>query len=164
MSWLPLVVILVASPAALAAQATDPGPRKATLLAGIGNSLGWFGGQGEAYVAGDRLSVFGGLGYTPEVDGNVSGVTVAGGVRGFTRGNTHRGFLELSVSQLAIGYGEHDRLYGPGLQAGWQYVSRGGFTVLASAGAGYIVVSGISQPVQLLLGLGVGYTWRRAPP
>ena len=34
----------------------------------------------------------------------------------------------------------------------------------ASAGLGYIPVSDISEPVQLLLGLGLGYTWRRAPP
>jgi hypothetical protein len=159
-----MMLLLAMGPAMLAAQATAPGPRQATLLTGVGNSLGWFGAQGETYFAGDRLSAFAGLGYTPNMDGNPSGVTLAGGLRGFTGGHTHRGFLELSVSQIAVGYGEHVRLYGPGLQAGWQYVTRGGFTVMASGGVGYILVSNISEPVQLLLGLGLGYTWRRPLP
>ncbi len=145
----------------LAAQAEAPGPRRYTVLTGVGNSLGWFGGQAERYFAGDRLSIFGGLGYTPPLDGIPSGVTVAGGARAFTGGSKHRGFLELSVSQVAVEQGYRERrLYGPGLQAGWQFVSRGGFTILTSAGFGYILAEDVSHPVQLLVGLGLGYTWR----
>jgi hypothetical protein len=149
---------------ALAAQSDPPGMRGVTVLTGVGNSLGWFGAQGERYFAGDRMSLFAGLGYTPDVDGNPSGVTLASGLRGYTRGDKHRGFLELAVSQIAIQSGIERRFYGPGLQAGWQFVSRGGFTVMTSAGLGYIPAESVSAPVQLLIGLGLGYTWRRPLP
>jgi hypothetical protein len=53
--------------------------------AGVGNAMGWFGGQAEYYVARDRASLFAGLGYTLEVDeGDPSGATFALGARGFT--------------------------------------------------------------------------------
>jgi hypothetical protein len=156
-----MVALLLASVQTLAAQADAPGIRDVTVLTGVGNSMGWFGAQGEKYFAADRLSVFAGLGYTPDVDGNPSGITVAGGVRGFTPGAKHRGFVELSVSQVAVQYGVERRLYGPGLQAGWQFATRGGFTLLTSAGLGYIPAKGVAEPFQLLLGLGLGYTWRR---
>ena len=81
-----------------------------------------------------------GAGYTPEIDaGDPSGPTFAAGLRGFTPGDKHRGFLELSISQLALVYGsakERRRLYGPGLQAGYQFVTAGGFTLMLSLGLG----------------------------
>jgi hypothetical protein len=145
---------------AQAAEPAEPGARSVTVLSGVGNALGWYGVQAERYV-GDRMSLFAGLGYTPPWYG-VSGIAGAGGARLFTSGTKHRGFLEFSVSQIAVG-GLDEQFYGPGLQAGWQFVSRGGFTLMASAGAGYIL-SDVGHPVQALIGLGVGYTWRRQPP
>ncbi len=79
-----LALLLAGSVPALEAQEVATLDRRATVLAGVGNSMGWFGAQGEKYFLGDRLSVFAGLGYTPDVDGNPSGITVAGGLRGFT--------------------------------------------------------------------------------
>ena len=143
-----------------------PRPRSVTVTAGWGNAMGWLGLQGEKYLRSQRVSVFGGLGYTPELeDGDASGITVAAGVRGYTPGDKHRGFLELSVSQLAIEqfcYDACHRYYGPGLQAGYQFVSRGGFTLGISLGLGYApgVSDGLSS-VGALAGLGLGYTWRR---
>ena len=60
---------------------------------------------------------------------------------------------------------EGERLYGPGLQAGYQFVSRGGFTVMVSLGLGYApgVPEGESE-VGGMGGLGLGYTWRRQSP
>jgi len=133
------------------------------VVTGVGNSMGWFGGSAERYL-GDRFSLFAGIGYTPPIDGIPAGITPAGGARLFTPGVKHRGFLEFSVSQIAVESGIDRRLYGPGLQAGWQFVSRGGFTLMASLGAGYILAENVSQPVQPLMGLGIGYTWRHPPP
>jgi len=115
--------------------------RVATLTAGAGNVMGWFGLNAERYFARERLSGFVGLGYTPSIDsGDPSGLTFAFGRRGFTTGIKHRGFLALSLSQLALesGFVENPRrFYGPGLEAGYQYASRGGFTLMASLGVGY---------------------------
>jgi hypothetical protein len=138
-----------------------PGLRSVTVLTGVGNALGWFGGQAEKYFAGDRLSAFAGLGYTPPIDGIPSGLTGASGLRVFTRGVKHRGFVELSVSQIAVESGIDRKYYGPGAQAGWQFVSHGGFTLMTSAGLGDIPADDVRERVQLLIGLGLGYTWRR---
>ena len=141
-------------------------PRVASLTAGLGNVMGWFGLHGEGYFARERLSGFVGLGYTPEVDeGDPSGPTFAIGLRGFTPGIKHRGFLALSLSQLALesGFVENPRrFYGPGLEAGYHYVARGGFTFLVSLGLGWApgVPEG-TQEVGEVLALGLGYTWRR---
>lgn len=140
--------------------------RIATVTAGLGNSMGWFGLQGERYFATDRLSAFVGLGYTPSVDeGDPSGITFAAGFRGFTPGIKHRGFLEASVCQIYTYndfVSESTRLYGPCLQAGYQFASRGGFTILVSGGLGYApgVPEGENE-IGGLLSLGFGYTWRR---
>jgi hypothetical protein len=141
-------------------------PRVASLTAGLGNVMGWFGLHGEGYFARERLSGFVGLGYTPSVDeGDPSGPTFAIGLRGFTTGIKHRGFLALSLSQLALesGFVENPRrFYGPGLEAGYQYVARGGFTFMASLGLGWApgVPEGAKE-VGEVLALGLGYTWRR---
>jgi len=147
--------------------ATPPVPtRVATLTAGIGNVMGWFGLHGERYFARERLSGFVGLGYTPSIDeGDPSGLTFAVGLRGFTNGIKHRGFLALSISQLAVesGFVENPRrFYGPGLEAGYQYASRGGFTFMASLGLGYAPgVPEERKEVGEVVALGLGYTWRR---
>jgi hypothetical protein len=164
--------ILFLLPAAhFAAQATDAAPaplRIVTITAGIGNSMGWFGLQGERYFARDRLSAFLGAGYTPSIDeGDPSGATFAAGIRGFTAGLKHRGFLEASVSQIFIesGFVERPRrLYGPGLAAGYQFASRGGFTLMVSLGLGYAPGAEEYESESAfggLINLGLGYTWRR---
>jgi hypothetical protein len=147
------------------------GDRRFTLVAGVGNAMGWNGVQGEKYFRRDRFSFFAGLGYTTKGDAAPGGLTVAVGVRGFTAGAKHRAFLELSVSQvIVVHFAAHppdgQRLYAPGLQAGYQYTARRGFRFLASAGVGYAIgkepVAGLHEvrSVGGLAGLGVGYTWR----
>jgi len=129
--------------------------------------MGWFGFNGEAYFARERLSGFLGLGYTPALDpGDASGLTFSGGLRGFTRGFSHRGFLALSVSQLAVQTGSFEnpsRFYGPALEAGYQYAAGGGFTFMASVGVGYApgVPEG-EKEIGEVVALGFGYTWRRS--
>jgi hypothetical protein len=162
------LVLLSATPAAGQETGAAPGvpARVVSLTAGIGNVMGWFGVHGEGYFARERLSGFVGLGYTPSIDpGDPSGLTFAVGLRGFTTGIKHRGFLALSLSQLAIETGfveDPSRFYGPGLEAGYQFVSRGGFTFMASLGLGYApgVAEGVGE-VGEVLALGLGYTWRR---
>lgn len=160
--------------ASLRGQETDPDPeestssqppaRRVTALMGVGNDLGWLGGQVEAYFSGDRLSAFVGLGYTPEIDtGDPTGVTPAAGVRAYTAGSNHRVFGEASVSQISTTTPAGGRHYGPGVQVGYQYVADGWFTFFISGGAG--VALGVPEhisgsQVQPLVNLGAGYTWR----
>ena len=160
-------LLLITLPAAMAAQAPTPDPmpsaRRVTVTAGSGNAMGWLGAQAERYFAGEHRSVFLGLGYTPDLDGgDTSGLAAAAGVRGYTGGVRHRGFLELSVSQIVVSsLGSHH--YGPGVQLGYQYAARRGFTAAASLGLGYV----LSRPaaiagsrLQPIGGIGFGYTWR----
>jgi hypothetical protein len=167
MRWAILLVTLHSLPVLLFAQESPRLlPRSVTVTAGVGNAMGWFGAQGERYLGDERVSLFVGLGYTPRFDQNNShGLTFAGGLRGFTRGDKHRAFLEGSLSQLFVEsgpLGADRRLYGPGLQAGYQFVARGGFTFMASLGAGYAPgVSRRDDGWAALLGLAAGYTWRR---
>ena len=136
MRWAILLVILHSLPVLLSAQESSRAllPRSVTVTAGVGNAMGWFG-------------------------------TFAGGLRGFTGGDKHRAFLEGSVSQLFVEsgpLGSSRRLYGPGVQAGYQFVAPGGFTLMASLGLGY--APSVSRRVDGwagLLGLAAGYTWRR---
>ena len=141
------------------------GDRRYTATAGVGNSLGWFGVQGERYMLDERLSIFLGVGYTPAVDAaDPYGPTFALGLRSFTSGLKHRLFLEGSASQLVVAGGANARYYGPGAQAGYQFVSPGGFTLMASLGAGYalgVPRGGSAWASQV--GLSLGYTWRRVP-
>jgi hypothetical protein len=168
---LSLMLVLAGVGRVVAAQeltlADRPLERGATLTAGLGNTLGWFGAQGEKYFGGSRFSGFLGAGYTPSIDeGDPSGMTFAAGVRGYTAGFKHRGFLALSVSQLVVVTSfipdESTRLYGPGVEVGYQFVSAGGFTVFTSAGVGWApgVPEGESEFGEVL-GVGLGYTWRR---
>lgn len=146
------------------AESSRPADRRMTVLIGVGNTLGWFGGQAETYFAGDRLSALLGIGYTPEFDpGDPSGVTVAAAFRAFTAGSNHRAFAEASVSQVGTTSPDGGRYYGPGLQVGYQFVADGWFTLLASGGVGVALgvpeyVSG--SDVNPLLNIGIGYTWR----
>jgi hypothetical protein len=166
-SVIPLLVGLTSLAAAQEAPVrVYPGERLVSLTAGVGNAMGWFGAQGERYFLDERLSIFLGVGYTPQIDpGDPTGPTFAAGLRSFTSGLKHRFFLEASASQLVLetegadGGGRH---YGPGLQGGYQFVSAGGLTLMASVGAGYALgVPRGGDPWATQVGLGLGYTWRR---
>ena len=142
------------------------GERMVTLTAGVGNAMGWFGAQGERYFLDERISIFAGVGYTPRLDrGEPDGPTFAAGFRSFTSGAKHRLFVETSASQLLTtseGAVSGGRYYGPGLQFGYQFVSRGGFTLMTSLGLGYALgVPRTLDPWATQVGLGLGYTWRR---
>lgn len=135
--------------------------RHGTVTAGFGNAMGWFGVQGERYWLRGRASVFAGIGYAPNFPGHTYGSGAAGafGVRGYTGGLVHRGFLELSLSQLVVDSsqaGGIDHRYGLGAQYGYQFVSRRGFTFHISLGAGRVS----RTHTELMGGVGVGYTWR----
>ncbi|MDT8340606.1 MAG: hypothetical protein RQ751_03755 [Longimicrobiales bacterium] len=160
-------------PRTLSAQEDPPGPRSAAVLGGVGNSFGWLGAQAEFFFHETRLSGFLGFGYAPPDVADSGDPAFAGGVRGFTRGEKHRGFLELSVSTVLRETGfsltseglsvVDSNRYGPGLQIGYLYTAGWGFTALTSAGVGYAF--GVSEeadknPVAPLLGLGLGFTWR----
>jgi hypothetical protein len=141
-----LLLLLESPPALMGQEATAP-RRIATVTAGIGNTMGWLGLQGERYFVHERLSAFLGFGYTPSID------------------QEHRGFLALCVSQLFVESGfteDPSRLYGPGVEAGYQFASRGGFTFMIGPGLGYApgVPEGESE-VGSMIELGFGYTWRR---
>jgi len=165
-----LLILLPCLPTLLTAQETSvpafSTQRVISLTAGVGNAMGWFGAQGERYLADERLSIFVGLGYTPSLDqGDPTGPTFAAGIRSFTSGTKHRAFVEGSVSQLLVetrALGEGSRLYGPGVQGGYQFVSTGGFTFMASLGVGYaLAVRDGIDPWAGQVGLSAGYTWRR---
>ncbi len=165
-TWFAILFLLLV-PRSIPAQEAAP-LRVVTVTAGVGNAMGWLGAQGERYFGPDRLSAFVGAGYTPSTDQDEpSGPTFAAGLRGYTAGFRHRGFLEASVSQIftqthAVEPGR--RLYGPGLAAGYQYAARGGFTLMTSLGLGYAPgVEGGYTKVGMLANLGLGYTWRRRP-
>ena len=143
-----------------------PGERMVTVTAGVGNAMGWFGVQGERYFLDERISIVAGLGYTPHMErGEPDGPTFAAGLRSFTSGVKHRLFLEASASQLVTtseGALSGGRYYGPGLQFGYQFVSRGGFTLMTSLGLGYALgVPRTLDPWATQVGVGLGYTWRR---
>ena len=142
------------------------GERMVTLTAGVGNAMGWFGAQGERYFLDERLSIFAGVGYTPSLDpGEPRGPTFAAGLRSFTSGAKHRLFVETSASQVMVTTEGADggvRAYGPGLQLGYQFVSRGGFTLMTSLGLGYALgVPRSIDPWATQVGVGLGSTWRR---
>ena len=162
-----------------------PTPRGWALVAGLGNSLAWFGASADVYFSEGRYSAFGSLGYTPELDeGEASGATFAAGLRAYTGDgeSRHRAFVELAASQIAIqntyrrnadGFGQvadSQRLYGPALSGGYRFTARGGFTLIASLGVGYTIgVDGTLpdgsvedlSPWAAVLGFGLGYAWPR---
>ena len=161
-----LLALAMAAPVHANAQSAAPqrSPPFVTVIAGLGNAMGWMGVQGERYVHNDRLSLFAGVGYLPEVDNDASGVAVAGGLRAFTSGVTHRMFLEGSISQLAVETSCFDscsRYYGPGAQVGYQFVMRRGLTIMGSIGVGYAPGLPAGDGAAALAGIGMGFTWRQ---
>lgn len=138
-----------------------------TVTAGLGSAMGWAGLQAETYFRNGRISVFGGVGHASgfddagEVPGHYSGAAFAGGLRVYTKTTRHRGFLEFSDSVIAVleQCGSDCRsFYGPGVQAGYQFLARRGFTATASIGYGY---SPSASSGAWIGGFGAGYTWRR---
>ncbi|HET8623248.1 MAG TPA: hypothetical protein VFM14_06775 [Gemmatimonadales bacterium] len=69
-----------------------------------------------------------------------------------------------SPYQIAAETGLGRRRYGPGIQRGWQFTTRGGFTLMPSGGAGDTLADDIAHRIQPLMGIGLGYTWRESPP
>ena len=165
-----LACMLVALPGQAEESDRPPGIPKASFLIGLGTATGWVGGQLEIYFADGRFSSFLGAGYTPALeDSPAVGLTGALGMRAFTGGRVHRGFLELSVSQIVVEEGlsvpgerTANGLYGPGVQLGYQLLKPKGFTFLASAGVG-VVVGGHPghNRLQALATIALGKTWRR---
>lgn len=125
-----LLALALSLPSAAVAQHSSapfipsaPPPPELTVTAGVGNAMGWFGGQAERYLRAGRVGLFAGLGYLPALNnGDPSGPTFAAGVRTYTNGQKHRAFLEASISQIAAErgpcYGDCLRAYGPGIQLG----------------------------------------------
>ncbi|MEZ4588903.1 MAG: hypothetical protein R2909_21230 [Gemmatimonadales bacterium] len=152
--------------------ATSAGAQQLTALGGIGNSFGWLGAQLERTTRSGRIGGFVGLGYVPEIDdGDPKGLAPAAGVRGYTKGKTHRGFLEAAVAVVALQTGgapvlgsvESKKLYGPTVQAGYRLTTGGGFSLLVSGGVGVAVGASTlvaDSSLQPVLGLGLGYAWR----
>ena len=161
------VLALGLAVAAAPASAQTPSPPRITALVGAGHDMGWFGGQAEGYIL-QRLSLFAGLGYTPDIENdNPTGATFAFGVRQYAGGQRHRVFLQASVSQVMVTTrgetGSGERFYGPGIQAGYSFLAPGGLTALVSAGVGYALgldAAESSDDFATLFNVGIGYTWR----
>jgi hypothetical protein len=151
------------------AASSDPGGPTVTVTAGAGNAMGVVGAQAERYLKGGRMSLFGGIGYLPRIDpGDPTGVSAAGGARLYTSGRRHRAFVEASVSEILsetlVAQGvvlRQSRRFGPGVQVGYQFVSRRGITGILSLGAGVPVGAESGARAALMAGMGLGYTWRR---
>jgi hypothetical protein len=153
--------------ARLCAQSNPGQVPSTTLTAGAGNVTGWLGIQAERYFARGRRSPFVGVGYTPSRNADdPTGLAFAAGVRGFTGGPNHRAFAELSFSQLrrvrlVPGISPGKRLYGPGLEGGYQFISSRGVTVMGSLGLGYAIAAPVDVSAFVpMAGVSFGYTWR----
>lgn len=172
-TFLPLWPVLVVAQAA--EQNASPEPRVATVLAGVGNSMGSLGFQVDYYFHHERFSLFAGTGYAPCDTEDASGIAFAAGARAFTGGRKHRALLEVSVSMLGFETLTEGgvvllarKRYGPGLQVGYQYTRRGGLTFMGTVGLGYALgldSRNPSSPMTFMAALGLGYSWRsRAKP
>jgi len=172
-----LLPLAILQPTFAAAQVADeirpdqaPAPRSFAITVGAGTSMGWFGAQAERYFRGERMSFFAGLGYAFAAESDhPEGPAVAAGLRRFTDGPTHRGYLGLAIARLATSAShfqgelvERGQHYGPAALVGYQYTADRGFTVLAGLGVGYAPGLGGDggDPITPTLELGFGYTWR----
>ncbi len=161
-----IVLLSGTSPEAAVGQAAVPGTRGTAITAGFGDAYGGFGVGLEQYFLGSRVSGVVGGGFVPATtDGNPQTGALAAAVRGYAGGSRHRGFVEASVSLVAVSWTraggqllDFQRHYGPGLSFGYQYTAMGGFSVVAGAGAGWAFGANRLEPIG---SLGFGYTWRR---
>ena len=181
-----LAILTLAASAIVAAQEPAPvktpppplGVRNVTALAGGGVATAGSGLQVEKYFKGDRLSVFAGVGYSYELEDedkddedivSASGGGVAAGLRVYTGGRIHRGFLEVAYSPLGYetafeGFPQDQLrlMYGPSVQAGWQMTRPGGFTLVLSAGVGHArATDNVEGFADAAAFLGLGKTWRQ---
>ena len=170
MKLIAIATLLVLWPVYSMAQDTEPPaspePRVATILVGAGNHMG-LGLQVDYYFHNERFSFFVAGGYSGS---DPLSISFGAGARAFAGGKKHRALLQLSVSTLGwegVIIDEDNvlwsRLYGPGLQIGYQYTGSGGFTFIVTGGLGYVL--GAEDPridsTVGMMGLGAGYTWRR---
>jgi hypothetical protein len=170
------VTVVAQEPAPVKTPPAPLGARKVTVLAGDGPATAGGGLQVETYFKGDRFSAFVGVGYTYEIEEDddeavvsASGGGVAGGLRVYTDGRIHRGFLEAAYSPIgletaSLGFPKDELrlMYGPSLQAGWQMTRPGGFTLVLAAGVGHARDSGFAEGfTDAVAFLGLGKTWRR---
>lgn len=166
-----VVTLLLLLTASATVSAQSPSHREEpslTVLAGVGTTMGWFGGQVSGVLPGTGVALFAGLGYTPGYsDGRPSGATFAVGARRYFSSRPHQGYVGLALAQLVTvweesPFGERsDRLYGPALMGGYQYTAGSGFTVLAGLGVGYAPdFDDWDPPLVPALDLALGYTWR----
>lgn len=140
-------------------------------MVGVGNNLPGLGLSVEKYLGDSPFSVFAGAGYIFDAyDGRgARGTGVAGGFRAYSRGRKHRIFGELSFAPVAVevapeGSGQRGQAisYGPGASVGYNLVSRGGFTLLISAGVGQAITGpGYVHSTKFVSSLALGHTWRR---
>lgn len=168
-----LAILLLVPSVSAAAQEPSPSEdthRQFALFAGAGPSMGWLGAQVELYGH-DQVSAFLGVGIDPAHLGSGEGSdesaspALAGGFRAYTSDTRQRAFVEVSLSQVwwqsssTLSATSVHRSYGPGVQLGYQYGARSGFSVFASAGAGVPATNSFGAPdIVPLAGLGVGYT------
>lgn len=171
--FLLILVLVLGSRAPVEAQTIEPPgtgleDRAATVLAGGGNSFGWFGTNVSLYLSDGRWSVHGGLGYALAVsppEGHPSGVAWAAGVRRYTAGFRSQWFVGLLYGLLVTTSGSRPNPppgewgYGPAVMAGWQYAAGSGFTFLVSLGAGHPVTAEVDVALIPAFDIGFGYTW-----
>jgi hypothetical protein len=165
-----LLAFVITLPTRSEAQTTAENPSappSVTVTGGVGNSMGWLGVQAERYLSNGRFSVLGGVGFlVPSNAGDTSGPAFAAGMRAFTTGARHRGFLEISLLPIMYGLACFDDChiyYGPAVQGGYEFLRHDGLTLLASYGIGFApgVPSGKDAVNRVILAVGLGYTWRR---
>lgn len=173
-----ILACLTLCPATTAGQIDAPveGIPRMAVIAGVGNSLGWFGAQGEWYFT-QSLSAYLGSGYTPGDDPlDATGATFAAGARAYLGGSNHRFVVDLGLSQVRLLEGfvarrngeplpgslpqQGRRDYGIGGQIGYSWVSNSGFTALFTTGFGYPIQGKNLGQYERLYSLGFGYTWR----
>ena len=159
-------LMLVSAPARADEDASTPPPVVVGASNGIGSSYGMFGASVELYALRGYLATVVGVGRWPAIEGDERpGLwAFSGGIRGFSPGNKHRAYAQLSASLLSVGWLswggeiiEVEKYYGPTITGGYQLVSYGGFTFLAGLGAGWAPGT---EDWGVVFDLGFGFTLR----
>jgi hypothetical protein len=129
-------------------------PPRLTLSAGLGNSFGIVGGNGEVYLFGGRAGVVIGIGFVVEAGLGSAGASATLPVAGrvYSSNRASRWLLEVAGGK----YLGDESSYGPALLLGHQWIKQSGLTWLLDAGAG----RGLDDSLRPALNIGIGYTWR----